>query len=353
MSPTSKTITEAEMLELLGCGTQLPPLEIRLASRPETPVGPDAVVKVTWGARVFVFDAELKARSTPSAFEAAVHQSREYAARSGRYPMVVLPHLRAEQLEALERRQISGIDLCGNGLVIVPGELLVLRSGAPNRYRESAPTKYAYRGTTSLVPRVFLCRAEYNTVGQIEQEIRARGGGVALSSVSKALKRMEEDVLIERTRGRIRLLQPTALLEKLAVSYREPRTRRRVSLALRSPLNAALAGLAVASRVVLSGASSAVCYAVMGRADCPVLYCEDINDVLEHWREEAQEARQFADVELCETKDQVVFFDTRNVDGVPYAPPTQTYFELARGDRRDQQTAEQVRRRILEELGRD
>ena len=58
----------------------------------------------------------------------------------------------------LEREGVSGLDLCGNGVVTVPGEWLVYRTGKPNLYPQSFPIKNVFRGASSLVARVFLLR---------------------------------------------------------------------------------------------------------------------------------------------------------------------------------------------------
>ena len=77
----------------------------------------------------------------------------------------------------------SGIDLCGNALVQIPGKLFVLRSGAPNRFPESYPIRAVYRGATSLVARALLLRAESESLSDMDQFIRSRGGALTLGNV--------------------------------------------------------------------------------------------------------------------------------------------------------------------------
>src|SRR3990172_7346782 len=112
-------VSERAMLDLLENEVQFPPLRLRVLRREAGREGPDAVVQMAWAGRTFKFDAELKARSTPRRFEEAIQQAQRFAQRSRRYPLVVLPYLRPEQLQRLQRAQVSGIDLCGNGVVIV------------------------------------------------------------------------------------------------------------------------------------------------------------------------------------------------------------------------------------------
>lgn len=348
----NRPMTEREILAWLENGVRLPPLRLTATgSEPRLDRGSaDALVQAEWDGRIIEFVAEIKARSTPMMLEAAMRQAREYAERSGRYPLVVLPHLRTDQLEKLENARISGIDLSGNGIIIIPGQLLVYRTGAPRRYREPVVTRHAYRGVTSLVPRVFLCRRQFKSLRDIEQEIAVRGGAVTLATISKALKRLQEDLLIERGPSGIRLLQADGLLEKLAASYTPPKVRRRIQVKLVKPLEDLLSATSAGLGVVLSGASSAKWYAVMGRADRPVLYSRDAQRVLSTWGDNARLTERFAEVELCETEDPTVYFDMRIENGIPIASPVQTYLELASGDKRDQETAEQIQERILRDL---
>jgi hypothetical protein len=283
-------------------------------------------------------------------------------------PMLIVPFLRENQLEELQRRKTSGIDLSGNGVVTVPGKLLVYRSGAPNKYPDSAPTKYAYRGATSLVARVFLSKPEFRSLSDIEEEIRIRGGRVVLSTISKALKRMESDLIVDRTAGGIKLRQPDKLLENLADSYSDPKITKMVTLAIKElpakPKGSKLTagGVTVTGKasletllaeetnpvaLVLTGRSSIENYAVMGRQEWPVLYTTDIDRLIRPWGEKVEETSRFIDFELRETDDPTVYFDVRMAQNRPYASPIQVFLECSAGDKRERETALQVKDLIL------
>src|SRR5262249_27064378 len=132
----------------------------------------------------------------------------------------------------LEIEEVSGIDLCGNGVVIVPPELLVRRTGFPNRYRAEGTIKNVYRKTSSLVARAFLLVPQFPSVKEALAEIRRRGGEVTLATVSKVCKSLEADLVIERGRGegsvarQLRLLQADKLLDLLAENYAPTEVRR-------------------------------------------------------------------------------------------------------------------------------
>ncbi|MBX3321993.1 MAG: hypothetical protein KF757_03270 [Phycisphaeraceae bacterium] len=331
----------------------VPPLLIRWTAGTGPRGGEaDVTAEVRWEGREFRFVAELKGRSTPRTFVNAVAQSREYAARAGRYPMIVLPYLAPERLDELAGLGVSGIDLCGNGIVTVPGELFVLRSGSPNKYRESYPIRAVYRGATSLVARALLLRPVSESLSDLDGFIRSRGGAITLTTISKALRRMEDDVLIERKGGWARLLQPEGLLDKLVASYEAPKLRKTFigSTTLdRAALGDKLSQLE--SRAVFTGQSSTERYAVMGREDRLRVYCESTSELVEMLGADAKPGERFANLELYETVEPTVYFDARLDGRTPFASPIQAYIELATGDKREQDVSKQIRSLILREAG--
>ena len=345
-------MTESQVLKAFANSPpSFPQLEVKVTAAelqvPGTSTRIDAVVDVSWEGDRYEFAAEVKARNVPKVLTEAIAQARRLAEQTGRLPMVVVPYLRGEQLDLLAGARVSGLDLCGNALIVVPKRLLVYRTGKPNRYRESLPSRFAYRGATSIVPRVFLCRPSFSSSSELQEEIRKRGGNVAPSTVSKALTRMEEDLIVERRDRAVRLLQADTLLDKLLEAFVEPRISASASLKLTVSLEE-LFERDRTYRLVLSGASSAEGWAVAGRADRPVLYCDDLYSLRADWLPTvAREDSRFPDVEIRATADPLPFFDVRQRGSVPYASPVQTYLELAKGDKRDRETALQVRDGIV------
>lgn len=335
------------------------------ASRPGRG-GMDFHVGLAWKGERFEFAAEAKSGNTPRILEEALRQAQREARETGLLPMVIVPFLGEKRLERLLEEGVSGLDLCGNGIVIVPGRMLLRRSGEPNRYPESRPARFAYRGATSLVPRVFLRRTEYGSVGQIKEEIEAAGASVALSTVSKALARMAEDLIIDRSAKRISLLQPDKLIDQLAESFVAPRAERIERAKVSAPMAELfrLAGDPVptgeravrvgGTRLVVSGLSSQYRYAAGLRADAPTLFCNDLSEFRRRAAGVWRPTDRFADMTVIETPDQTPFFDAqRDKDGVIYASPVQSYLELVSGnEKRDREMAVSVRDRILRDIGR-
>jgi hypothetical protein len=103
-------------------------------------------------------------------------------------------------------------------------------------------------------------------------------------------------------------------------------------------------------RTVLTGQSSTDRYAVMGREEPVRFYTDSSVTLLGTLGSEFTAGERFANVELIETDDPTAYFDARRRGELPFASPIQTYLELASGEKREQETAEQVRGLILDEL---
>lgn len=348
-------VTEENIRDALANGQlQLPPLSFQLLS--QAPSRIDALLAASWQDRSWKFAAELKRLATPKILRDAMATIKVATDVNRLYPMIVVPYLSPENIALLEQSGVSGADLCGNGIVVVPGELLVVRTGNPNRFPQSAPIRNVYAGDSSLVARAFLAKPTYATVGAIQKTIADLGGRITLSTVSKVLKTLEHDLIVSREKGAIRLLQGDKLLDQLAANYRPPQVRDRfvgrVDLTERE-LQLALASAARKNdaKFVIAGAASGNQYAVLAREPVVSAYCsKPPEELLASLSNSAQRTDRFPNLELTQTADARVYFDPTNRDEVPYASPVQAYLELASGDKRQRETAEQVRRFLLGRL---
>ena len=77
------------------------------------------------------------------------------------------------------------------------------------------------------------------------------------------------------------------------------------------------------------------------------LYCSNLESLLKRLGTDLEETSRFPNIELLETDEDFVYFDAR--DDLA-ASPVQTYLELMQGDKREQETAEQLRKTILQPL---
>ena len=162
-------------------------------------IRPDALLRVSWGGHAFEFVADAKTLSTPKSFEMAVDGARRYAEATSRLPFVVLPYLRPSQVQQLADVSVSGMDLSGNGVLAVENTAFFYRTGLPERYRETGKLYNVYQGASSLVGRVLLARPLFPSVNAVLEDIARKGGTSTQPTVSKAIRQMDEDLMISRS----------------------------------------------------------------------------------------------------------------------------------------------------------
>lgn len=169
-----------------------------------------------------------------------------------------------------------------------------------------------------------------------------------MSAVSKVLKGLEEELIIEKGADGISLLQPEKLLQKLGENYRPPRILGSVKLKIPGitgqtdlKMTDELAGALKGGRWVISGESSARRYAVMADASVLKLYVTDDASLLKY-----QDDR-FYNVLAQKTDAEFPYFDTRENNGLRWASPVQCWLELSRLDKREREIAAGVREVIL------
>ena len=298
--------------------------------------------------------------ATPRQIVFAATRSAQLARKANLLPLLLVPYLSEERLLELEALKVSGLDMCGNGILMAPGTFTFFRSGYPNRFTSSRPLKNVYRGVSSLTARAFLLQPTYTEVGELQQEIQRRGGTISLPTISKALRELEEDQVIRRVRQvecpqarTLTLLQPDKLLTRLEENYAAPRIRNtflgKVDLEARV-LQEALQANAQRSgvRLIATGIGSATRYASLAMENTISLNTDGLESLLQNLP--AISTSRFPNLSIQETDDPTVFFDPRTDEGgFPWASPLTAYLEMAHGEPRLAQTAVQIRERLLGE----
>jgi hypothetical protein len=357
-------LTEKDITLRLSQGKiTLPPLTLQLASRETNSKNnrADAVAWGNWDGGREKFAVEFKALSTPKMIRAAMDRIKAAARDMGLYPMIIVPYLNEVTLQQLEKEAVSGIDLCGNGVAVVPNKLLIWRTGNPNQFLNSGPIKNIYRRNTSMVARVLLTQSRFARVTDIYEAIAGRNvlaewlrQPMGLSTVSKALKKLEDDMMIGRENASVLLLQPEKLLAKLAENYtavaREYVVNWQLPVLSKGKIADDVLRKAFGNKIpaVTTGLASVSRYAVMQAGEKLSIYCSDPDG----WVKDLPGSQddRFPNLSVIKTTEASVFFDVRPVKGVIWASPVQTYLELIAGDKRDQETALQVKEVILREL---
>lgn len=346
-------LTESEILSRLAEKPDFPPLRGTIEEfNPSLFLNggeksADLVLALEWENQRRKFVVEFKSQSAPSFLTGAIEQVRAYsAARPDLLPLVIVPYLGPKSLERLIAAGVSGLDLCGNGVVNVPGQWFVFRTGEKNRFPSSQPIKNIYRGTSSIVARVFLLRPTYSSVTEVLEEIKKRKGEVTLSTVSKVLKALQQDLIISRNDS-IRLLQPERLLDQLQETYRRPWTKPRLQGKINDVQNLIMKAVNVAEdSKLLVARRSQIPYVILPSSnEITSLYVSSVAPFLKEF--DFEETSRFPNVEFLETDDPTVYFDRRETGPIPFISPLQAYLELSKGGKREQEAAEPLRADIL------
>lgn len=89
----------------------------------------------------------------------------------------------------------------------------------------------------------------------------------------------------------------------------------------------------------------------MGREPVLEFYCEDgLHEIVDAISPRLDMMSRFPNIRILLVKDQTAFFDPRLHDGIRWASPLQSYLELMTGDKREKDTARQVRDYILKSI---
>jgi len=355
----TKRLTDGQIQELI-LEIEFQPLKITVDKRQAKAAGSGgegALLNVRWKNNSQKFIAEILRQATPKQIETGMLRLEKYAraattsgGQTGKerlYPILVAPYLNERTLQRLAEAEISGIDLSGNGVIVVPDKLFVYRAGAKNKFLSNATIKNVFRGTSSLVARVFFTKPEYENVGEVLEEIKTRGGKTTFSTVSKVLKTLEEELIIGKGE-KIRLLDAKKLLDALRINYRRPEVRRSLRGKV-SDLPLALKRISenAEAKRVFYVRDDAAKYAVMPSGASPAkIYAESVDDLLNGV--DFTETNRFPDIELVETIDRTVYFDRRKDADFYWASPLQIYLELANEGKREQETASGMVKGLLD-----
>lgn len=353
---------EEDLLLVLRRGMPVPPVDIRLidADAPaEFTAGMDAIAEVTWGFQTERFGVEVKTGSQPSIVMRAAMQAERGAEALGIRPMVFVPYLSEELMTRLAAREVSGIDLCGNA-VILGKAFQVWRSGAPNRYKESRSIQNPYSGESSVFARAFLLQAGFGSLTELRTFTQAKSdprpaqtrSTLLLGTASKVVSALEEELIVAKTPEGIQLLDEKRLLNKLRQRYRRLPTP---SLLGKTPLSTAeiwskmaLAREQGSTRAIATGIASAGFYGVLSGVERLSLYIDDIAVASELL--EVKPGRAFANIELIEDRKELSFFDARVEGDTWWASPIQTWLELAQGGPREQEAGNSLERQLSARL---
>ena len=269
-------------------------------------------------------------------------------------PLIIAPYIGAKQAKILADKDISWIDLSGNMSVRISNRVYIERTGKPNRFPDTAPIKKIFQGTSSLVSRALLLQPEgFSSLYEMVDFINNRNAKITLSTVSKVVKRLEEELLINRDKSLINVADQEKLLERLVQGYRnstERRTKQTYRFVIEN-IQQLSPGLVGECKDYLACGFYAAQIKGLAMTDKMTIFVKDI----EQFRRKAEEKwvsitadEEFGNVIITETNDPGVWFnpDWRIIDSV--VGDIELYLEMMVDTPRGPKIAEQLKRRILQ-----
>jgi hypothetical protein len=221
-------ITEREIIQnLQRAGDKYAPLTIkRFGEQISLPEGyrVDAIIEFSiQNGPSFEAVVEFAPVPTPRNILRRAQQLADYFSKYKKpktVPLVIAPYIDTKQAKILGDKGISWIDLSGNMYIRVSNQIYIERTGRRNRFPDTAPIKKIFQGTSSLVSRALLLKPEgFSSLYEVVDFINERNASITLSTVSKVLKSLEEELLIDKSKSTISVTNREKLLEKLTESY--------------------------------------------------------------------------------------------------------------------------------------
>jgi hypothetical protein len=199
-----------------------------------------------------------------------------------------------------------------------------------------------------------IAKPEFQAVGDVLKFIEAHGGSIVMSTVSKALKRLESDLAIERpSHGGVRVISSEHLLDQLSQYYQPPKPLDtwlgRIDLDQQALYDHMLQ-IEKKGDFIQTGMSSACKYVTFSGEPVLEYYTrQPITNFLSTVEHGAKETRSFPNLRLIQTEDQRVYFNPQpNLS----ASPLQTWLEMTSGDKRSREAAEPLKKKICRDAER-
>lgn len=327
------------------------PLQIRTCTfepvlNEETTIRPDFEISFAWQERDFHFFGEFEVSTSPRKVNTALKKlatGDPHRFPQGSHALLALPYISSSIAALLEKTSVSVIDLNGNYL-LQTNELVAIRLDRDNQYKQSGGIKNVFRGKSSIVSRYLLREpGPHETVSGIHDRIRGLGGRVSLSTVSKVLSTLNDEMILEKG-SQIRVLQPERLMERLRQEYRSPSSIETVPLRLpdaRSEKEEILDTVLNGELWVWGGEAAAARYTTTTPSQEDKVYTRELP--LHESRLEEFRDKRFYNCILYVSQDDFLYFGHED----HWVSAIQTYLELMQGDKREREIARDLEDQIL------
>jgi len=192
---------------------------------------PDMVITLDFTGTMIKLSGEVKTQVTPKVLELmSPWFARIKSVAQQETFVLICPYLSPRSQQYCLKKNINFVDLCGNILIQIPGKLLIQRLNRPNIYKENQIYRNPFGGASSRVIRVLLqVPGKSWTVTEIEKELEIESKRqkrkdlfkLSISSISKTIRALQEDLLIQRRNLKIVVTDPKQLLFIWAKKYKE------------------------------------------------------------------------------------------------------------------------------------
>jgi hypothetical protein len=320
----------------------------------------------TWSDKAEKYVVEDRSASSPRDLRNAISIARAYSQlHNGFRPLVILPYLSEDALKMLDAQDMSGLDLCGNG-ILLSEHFRILRTGYPNLYKGTRPIRNPYVGDSSVFVRAFLLQSEFTSLTELRSFVIRRmftdvhdlftpptATHFTLGTASKVVKTLEDELVVRKEGDQIILQDANRLTNLLRRGQRPTESFRLIGKTSLSNEQIWAKLLEIRQnngiRSVATGLASAGHYGVLSGIDKLSLYVDNLQ--LASNMLEIQPGRAFANVELIEDRKNVVYFDSRTDGNVHWASPIQTWLELASAGPREHEAAGQLEQILIDGHG--
>lgn len=313
--------------------------EIRLEPSTDNDRGIDAVVDAA--GRRWLF--ELKSSASPGVVALAAKQLLVHA-ESGIHagvPVLVVPYMGHAGAGAAGERELNWIDLSGNAR-LRDGELYVRVDGRPNQFPQRGRPSTPFAPKSARVARFLLADPQRWWRQKDLADVTDLDDG----HLSRVVRRLDEELLLDHRDGKFRPRDPGLLLDAWVDDYRFDRHDvvsghlTGTGTELVAELDGRLAGADV--RHAFTGLPAAWVLGHHARFRLASVYVEgdprDAADAIGLRREE-----RGANVQLIGPDDAGVFDCGREVDGLACVSPSQVYLDLLNLPERAREAADDLR----------
>jgi hypothetical protein len=315
---------------------------LRLDAPSATDGGVDLVGHDEQGHR-WVF--QVKASSQPGRVADVASRMRDLR-RDDTIPVLVVPYMTSAGARAVEEAGLSWIDLSGNAR-IRSDDLYVRVEGRPNQFRSRGRPSSPFAPKSARVTRVLL---EDPGRWWRQKELVA-ATGLDDGSVSRIVRRLDEEMLLERRERELRPRDPDRLLDAWAQDYRfthhDVLTCHISGSGIELARDLALRLGALDVRHAFTGLPAAWAIDHFARFRLTTVYVEgDPRDAAK--RLELRQSSAGANVQLVGPDDLGVFFGEHPHDGLNCVSSAQVYLDLLHLPERAPEAAEHLRHHHLQ-----